>query len=80
MFLGGLYIGGWFLVVPYTLSVRNFQKYNEIESALSAFTVRYDPYYQEYLLFMKMKEFGISGQLIEDIKRDLASSKQKLID
>lgn len=73
--LGGLYIAGFLVVGYYMMPIYVFKKYTEIQEALHSFEIKYDPFYQEMMLFRKMRKFGLSDGLISDVKVDLERQK-----
>lgn len=78
--LGGIYIVGLLAVGSATLPISTFKKYCELQEAKSSFTFTYDPFYQEMLLFRKMKKFGLSDSLIDEIRAELNSKRDELIE
>lgn len=43
------------------------------------FEIKYDPFFQDLMLFRKMKRFGLSENLIAEIRADLNEQKNDLI-
>lgn len=66
--IGSVYIVSALIVGYYTLPVSVFKKYCELQEASQSFSMIYDPYYQEAMLFRKMKKFGLSDSLIGEVK------------
>jgi hypothetical protein len=66
------YITGLTLVCSNTISFKLLQKLTEIQSTYHSFGLKFDPNYQEYLLFGRMRKFDISEALIDEIKAELA--------
>lgn len=60
VYVVGVVISGYFLV-PISI----FHKHSEIQEALQSFTVRFDPYFIDIMLCIKMRAFGLSEGLIE---------------
>ncbi len=58
--ISSLYIGGMYLLVSNIFPFEIFYKLSEIESKIHSFAIRYDTFYQETMLFAKMRKFGLS--------------------
>lgn len=60
----GIYLAGLTLVCSNTISFPLLQKLTEIQSTYHSFGLKFDPNYQDYLLFTRMRRFDISETLI----------------
>ena len=75
----GLYLGGLALVCSNTVSLALLRKLTEIQSTYHSFGLKFDPNYQDYLLFNRMRKFQLSETLIDEIKAELAAERERLI-
>jgi hypothetical protein len=75
----GLYLAGLTAVSSNTISLPLLQKLTEIQSTYHSFGLKFDPNYQDYLLFSRMRKFDLSEPLIEEIKAELGAEKDRLI-
>ncbi len=55
---------GFVIVGYFTMPISVFRKYCQLQQALHTFEIKYDPFYQEVLLYRKMKKFGLSDSLV----------------
>lgn len=60
-----LYVAGLLAVTHNTISLPLLRKLTEIQSTYHSFGLKFDPNYQEYLLFSRMRKFDISEALIQ---------------
>jgi hypothetical protein len=63
-----LYLVGLVVVCHNTISFSRIRKLTEIQSSLDSFGLRFDPNYQDHLLFSRMRKFELSESLIDEIK------------
>jgi hypothetical protein len=75
----GIYIAGLTAVSRNTISLALLQKLTEIQSTYHSFGLKFDPNYQDYLLFSRMRKFDLSEELIQEIKAELGEEKERLI-
>ncbi len=59
------YVGGLTLICSNTISFSLLKKLTEIQSTYHSFGLKFDPNYQDHLLFSRMRKFDISESLIE---------------
>jgi hypothetical protein len=59
-----IYMAGFYLVCNNTISLSLLRKLTEIQSTYHSFGLRFDPMYQEHLLFSRMRKFDVSETLI----------------
>ena len=78
--LGGIYLTGFLAAGYYLLPLSTFRKYCELQEALNLNGFIFDPFYQEMLLYRKMRKFGLSSSLIEEVRADINSKKNLLIE
>lgn len=76
----GAYIAGLYAVCSNTISLSLLRKLTEIQSTYHSFGLKFDPNYQEYLLFGRMRKFDLSEQLINELKAELAAEKERLVE
>lgn len=74
-----IYLGGLYFVSNNTFSLELLRKLTEIQSTYHSFGLKFDPNYQDYLLFDRMRKFDVSESLIQEIKAELQAEKQHLI-
>ena len=67
-----------YLLVKNVFPFEIFYKLSEIESKIHSFAIRYDTFYQETMLFAKMRKFGLSEDLIGEIRQELDNKKLAL--
>lgn len=75
----GIYVGGLVAVSSNTISLPLLQKLTEIQSTYHSFGLKFDPNYQDHLLFSRMRKFDLSETLIDEIKAELKAEKERLI-
>jgi thermostable 8-oxoguanine DNA glycosylase len=75
----GIYSAGLALVCSRTISLSLLQKLTEIQSTYHSFGLKFDPNYQDYLLFSRMRKFDLSEAIIEEIKAELAAERERLV-
>jgi hypothetical protein len=59
-----IYLAGLLLVCYNTITLSHLRKLTEIQSTYRSFGLKFDPNYQEHLLFSRMRKFEISEGLI----------------
>lgn len=67
-----------YLLVSNIFPFEIFYKLSEIESKIHSFAIIYDTFYQETMLFAKMRKFGLSEELIGEIKKELNNKREQL--
>ena len=67
----GLYAAGLYAVCYNRITIEQVKKLTEIQTLYHSFSLRFDPNYQDYLLFSRMRRFDLSEQLIEEVKEEL---------
>ena len=75
----GLYAAGLYAICYNRISIEQVKKLTEIQTLYHSFSLRFDPNYQDYLLFSRMKRFDLSEQLIEEVRTEIETEKQRLI-
>lgn len=78
--LGGIYLASFVVVGSYLLPLSTFKKFCELQEAKNINGFIFDPFYQEILLFRKMKKFGLSDSLVEEVRMELNQRKNSLIE
>lgn len=73
------YAAGLAVVCNNTISLATLRKLTEIQSTYHSFGLKFDPNYQEHLLFSRMRKFDLSEELIAEIKAELQLERQRLI-
>lgn len=73
------YAAGLAIVCNNTISLATLRKLTEIQSTYHSFGLKFDPNYQEHLLFSRMRKFDLSEELITEIKAELQLERQRLI-
>ena len=78
--LGGIYLASFVIVGNYLLPLSTFKKFCELQEAKNINGFIFDPFYQEMLLFRKMKKFGLSDSLIDEVRMEINDRKNSLIE
>lgn len=73
------YAAGLALVCHNTVSLAALRKLTEIQSTYHSFGLKFDPNYQEHLLFSRMRKFDLPEELIEEIRTELQLERQRLV-
>ena len=76
----GLYAAGLYGVCYNRISIDQVKKLTEIQTLYHSFSLRFDPNYQDHLLFSRMKRFDLSEQLIEEVRAEIETEKRRLIE
>ena len=66
-----VYLLGLYGICYNRISLDLLRKLTEIQSTYHSFGLKFDPNYQDYLLFSRMKKFDVSDTTIQAIKEEL---------
>ena len=67
----GIYAVGLWAVCHDRITLELLRKYTEVESTFHAFGLKFDPSYQEHLIFTRMRHFDLPESLIEEVREEL---------
>ena len=67
----GVYAVGLWAVCRDRITLELLRKYTEVESTFLAFGMKFDPSYQEHLIFTRMRYFDLPESLIEEVREEL---------
>ena len=67
----GLYTVGLWAVCRDRITIDLLRKYTEVESTFLAFGLKFDPNYQDHLIFTRMRQFNLPESLIDEVREEL---------